>query len=242
MKSISAFNNSSIDQNAEFKILAEGITDFFTDHGLKTRPYGDPSLKHFSKLSPERKDHSLYRLRAFYRSLEATILAGEKISNNSQALWHALKTLNVIPDSDIFSKFQNEDVIEYYDVTGTQIWRNFNYMKICSYTFEELTCHDWPTLYVRDQKLNESLVALMIDTVNTGHRGPKFIDVDYHVCDERFSEDRYRLHVRHDYICPLFDTSQQAAGFIVTSKVKVVGTAAPEITPETAKSPELRLL
>ncbi len=152
--------------------------------------------------------------------------AGHAIDNSSKSLWHALKTLGFMPDSEVFAKFENDDVIEVYDSNGTQMWRNFNYMKICSYTLEELLCHDWPTLYIRDEKLTGHLVKLMVDTVTSGSRGPSFIDVDYHLVEERFSTDRFRLNVRHDYICALLRKGGQCDGFLITSKVDIIGQSA----------------
>lgn len=226
----------------EFKVLLEKVSQLFAEHGLQTRPYRSPDLPFFSRLSIENKSGAFRRLKVFHESLQATIMAGEKITNNSQALWHALKTLSVLPDSDLFAKFENDDVIEYYDTSGTQIWRNFNYMKICSYTFEELMCHDWPTLYIRDEEITHSLIALMVETVSRGERGPKFIDVEFHDCIERFSSDRYQLHVRHNYICPLFDQSKQNAGFIVTSKVKIIASGVAKEAKKEKTQPKLTVI
>lgn len=207
----------------EFKILSDDIVRWFAGCDLSMRGYHDPALVHYSALSDERKTAALERLRVYHQSLASMENAGHAIDNSSRSLWHALKTLGFTPDSEIFSKFENDDVIEVYDSNGTQMWRNFNYMKICSYTLEELLCHDWPTLYWRDEKLTENLVKLMVDTVSSGTRGPNFIDVDYHLVEECFSVEKFRLKVRHDYICPLFRTGGYCDGFIVTSKVDIIG-------------------
>ncbi|MBL7687464.1 MAG: hypothetical protein JNJ49_05475 [Bdellovibrionaceae bacterium] len=210
----------------EFKVLSNDIVRLFASSGLKVQSYHDPALVHYSALSDERKAAALERLRIYHQSLVSMENAGHAIDNSSKSLWHALKTLGFMPDSEVFAKFENDDVIEVYDSRGTQMWRNFNYMKICSYTLEELLCHDWPTLYIRDEKLTDQLVKLMVDTVTSGLRGANFIDVDYHLVEERFSTDRFRLNVRHDYICALLRKGGQCDGFLITSKVDVIGQSA----------------
>ena len=214
--------DSTISLESEFKLIADEISNLFEKNGQPIRPYRDPRLIYYSQLDKARQQSSLHRLKIFLSSITSTLDAGDQLSNNSRALWHAIGTLGFRPDSEVFSKLQDDDVIEVYDSQGTQIWRNFNYMKICSYSLEEIICHDWPTLYRRDPKITELLIQVMIETLSGQQYGPRFIDVDFHMVAESFSESQFQLHVRHDYICPLLGPTKSCDGFVITSKVKIL--------------------
>lgn len=200
----------------EFRILTEDICAMLATGGLKRRPY-KPGLPYFRKLSPERKDH-VFRNLDFYRTLcSEHINEGYKIQDSKSFTWRALNKLNLVPPSDMFDKLLDEDIVEIYSSESIQLFRNFRFFEVCSYSLEELCCIEWWHLFDRDQEEAKNMVAEIGRLLKGEIRGGFAPDVRPHVTSETQSEEKLVMDYEMRWIAPL-TTNKAISGYIVLEK------------------------
>lgn len=203
-------------------------------------PYIDPDLPHFQALDSVKQGDAVYYAELYLTILENSKRSSTNFANNADALWEAIVELKLRPPSDLFHLLSDDDKIEVYNSHGVQVWRNFNVMKICSYTLEEMHCFSWDARYFRKESDTKAILA-SVQKVLTAKESVVFPEnIANHIVSERFSQKRYVLEARHDYFCPLFTKENQVGGFIVTSKVEVLGSNVKKGAPQTS-APRLQV-
>jgi hypothetical protein len=214
---------TSFDHTQEFRVIADKISEIAATHSLRVVGYYAPELPLYSKLSAQKQSDVISQLQVFLQTMQSAATAGDRLDNSERSLWHALSTLGLIPPSDMFSHVCADDVVEIYDLEGIQIWRNFNFMKICSYTLEEMYSIDWPSRYKRDPERTAECMG-ELEKVLSG-RVPEFhfADIPEHLLEETSSTERYVLSAKHDWIGKLKPQTGGTPAWIVLSKVKIVG-------------------
>ncbi len=213
-------------ENFEFKTLAEDVAQLLSSGGVPVIPYHSALLPVFSNLNADRKKFSLNQLSFYKKSLEMA-QEGRSI-NEKQSLWTSIKLLGLRPTSDILNLVTSEDSVEGYDITGIQFWRNFKFMEVCSYTLEEMFSIPWPERYERDLEASK-LTYEVQKKINSG-RLEETYDCDIHnIIVETCSEKRNIIDAHHRHISPLYDDSNNVAGYIVISKVQLLGMREPTL-------------
>ncbi len=216
------------DKNAEytsrFKQCALLINSIFEKNGFTVIPFRKDDLPIFSSLSPERQAEATYYIELYCAILlQSEIKNSSKDNNNADSLWVALIYLQWHQPSDFFSYLKPDDKIEIYNTQGIQIWRNFNVMRICSYSIEEMYCYTWPERYLRSDEDTNKIMSTVQKVLSHKERKVFREAIANHNVIERFSEKQFILEASHEYFCPLLDRQGIVSGFIVTSKVDVVG-------------------
>ena len=133
--------------------------------------------------------------------------------------WHVLKMLKVRPPSDLFQFVEPGDYIEIYDQSGIQVFRNFGFCRIVTYTFHELLMYPWTSLYERDAAVTEKIhgaIGRVMGSTKTIHD----LGIEKHLCREKTSTKVYEVEMK--YFAPLFNDQNQAQFFIAGSSIKRV--------------------
>lgn len=218
-----AFSKSQSDRNLEFRDIADKICEIGSRYSVKMTGYRSPELPLYSALSTQKQQDSLHQMRVFLSTMEATEEAGNRLDNQNCFVWAALSTLGLVPPSDLFSKLDSDALIEIYDLFGLQIWRNFNFMKFCSYTLEEVFCIEWHNRYTRDADKSEEC-ARKIGDLLTG-RTPEiyYPGVAEHTIEETCSEERLIFSAHYDLLCTLKNREGGLAAWLVMTSARLLG-------------------
>lgn len=206
---------------SEFKKQTEAVANILAENNIQVTTYRDPLLPAFSSLDQTRKQNSLKEIEFYKKSLHMA-LGEDRTINEKQSLWSSLKLLGLRPTSDILDIIGPEDSVEAYDIGGIQFWRNFKFFEVCSYTLEEMFSIPWHDRYDRDEaavkQTQEIAMKLMSGQIT------KTIHCDIrNILVEKRSENKFVIDARHTHISPLFDQYNAVSGFIVVSKVKLLG-------------------
>ncbi len=126
-----------------FRILSTEISEIGARQGITITPFHSDDLPSFSKLSDECQSNILNQLSCYIEICKETLSAYGDLNFSVQMVWVALKELQLIPCSDLFTKVTNDDVIEIHDLQNRQIFRNLKYFEFCSYTLEDIHCVPW---------------------------------------------------------------------------------------------------
>ncbi|NCN39610.1 hypothetical protein GW916_00015 [bacterium] len=217
-------HNIAADIVGEFSETCEKISQILNECEVHVRPSIGIEFPHFSRLETPDKKVALMHAKNYLASLEVearnlTVMGG--VSANG--LWSILNVLGVLPPSDLFSNIGPGDTIEAYDLNHVQIWRNINFMKICSYTLEEIFCIPWPQRYLRSPEMTQACIsrigALLLES------GPSVVSsgVSAHRLEETMSTQNYILDAHFHTLARLTTRDKQLAGYLVVSKVQIIG-------------------
>ena len=200
----------------EFTSLAKQTVLFAKMADCKLTAFSGPNLPFFSKLSVLEQRKAITRLE-IYNQICAEVLADGKSLKDSTALtWYALKKFNMIFSSDLFQYITNDNVIEVYDRDNVQIFRNFHFFDVSSYTLEDLICRPWTDLFLR---VNEDQTRALIDTcLKFFTKEVTTVTPMSHVGANRIVESdspfSFQVDAVIDYLAPLYDKSRYPCGFV----------------------------
>lgn len=220
----------------EFRELADAVVTLCARYEVQVRSYANPELPLFSALSPAAQEKALRGLRTYLASLKMVEDHDEDLRDDQRSLWYALSTLGLLPPSQLFSLFKSGEVIEIYDMEGFQIWRNFNFLKICSYTLEEMYSIEWHRRYRRSsEKSQECLekIGLLMS-----QKSPEIYNalIGEHILEETESRERLMLSARHDWLIRLNDRAGIFSAWMGISTVEILKDrrlepSIPEVSP-----------
>jgi len=201
---------------------SEAISRLFQKYETECVPFYSSHLPHFSALDSRKQEEAVFILEMYKKSLQNSENNFGSLKNNGDLLWQAIKDLGYRQPSGFFACLEPDDVIEIYDSQNLQIWRNINFMKICSYTLEEMLCLPWYERYDRDNEDTEKIIKSVQKVM--GSKEPTYLNeaIGNHIFEEKTSRKQFVLNARHDYFCPLFGESGSPEAFVVTSKVKIL--------------------
>jgi hypothetical protein len=147
---------SSSQKNTEFddrfKKLTSTISRFLAHEGVFLAAYTE-GLPHFSMLSMNEKKSVTDHLQFYHDLCSEQINEGYTLKDNPSFAWRAMSKLGLTPRSDLFSHLTNEHIVQIYSANNVQLFSNFRFFEICSYTLEELFSLEWWVLYERDPKI-----------------------------------------------------------------------------------------
>lgn len=206
----------------EFKRIALALQAFGQKYGVPIQGFHGPELPHFSRLSSTEKSRIVNLLKVFLETFLVTEGAGARIDRHDQALWHALSCMKFVPPQDLLQHIAKDDVIEVYTPEGLQIWRNLNFMKICSYTLEEMYCIDWPSRYDRAPEMTASCLAEIQKLLSMQTPDIYPVRVPAHRFQETCSSGRFYLEASHEIFARLANRQGEVVAWLATSKVEVL--------------------
>ncbi len=144
----------------DFRRSCEEICQILSDYGHQVRPYQDPNLAIFGRLDCARQNQALSDIRIYLSSIYDTRGLKKNPNLGMQFLWSSLKTYGLKCPHDFFNKISEDCIIELYDLEYKQVWRNFHFFDVCSYTIEQVFCEPWTDRYKRDEKMMQKCIEL----------------------------------------------------------------------------------
>ena len=112
--------------------------------------------------------------------------------------------------NDFYDTIEGEDIIEVYDTSFIQVFRNVKFMEVCSYTVIDILMYEWPDLYDRSQKVTEGLLHSIEKTLDPEFSGVMPLDsIAPHLMREKFSYTRQNHFVTFRAICPVYKNGEK---------------------------------
>ncbi len=116
----------------------------------------------------------------------------------------------------MFEKIKENHIIEIYDRENIQIFRNFNFFDVVSYTLEDVLCRPWTELFIRE---NPEHSASILNAVEKFYSAEEVnVTSLEHVGTQRLSEQDSPFNLKVDlivnYVAPIYFADRSAAGFV----------------------------
>ena len=149
-------------------------------------------------------------VRAFYERLKffydvCVHAAGDSNAvDGKRLLWSAIQMLGVRPTSDLMDRIRPGDFIEIYDRNNIQVFRDFEFCRLITYTLDQVLTHTWDELYERTADLNAKIFAA-VERLFTEAQTITDLGIPTHVCNERMSGSGRSYEVTMKFFSPLFE-------------------------------------
>jgi len=223
-ESLSLFQN--IDEFIEqYQSQLIDLTSKLNSFGLSLLPYSAATWLRFKDMNTQQQQSSYSRFQFYYEICQDCLVDGNSLKGNNKLLWYAIRKMNLRPKSDLFDKISQEDVVEIYDSSFMQVYRNFNFFEICSYSLADLFMWEWRDLYYRDDEITQGL-AIQGYQVFTVNPTTQRIQLNIHEVHEKFSTNKFKLKMTPGYFSPLLNKQGLVEAGVATSRVDIISSEA----------------
>lgn len=221
----------------QLRELVEGIATMARSSGIKLVAHRPESWTYYRSLPVLRKREILESCSTFHKICANTVREGRPLTDTRALLWSSLKYFNLAPCSDLMDYTHDHLVVELYDSDGRQIFRNFKFMELCSYTLADVLLYPWWELFSR----NDEAIGELIKEINialSGELSRTLIStIREHHTAEVFSERRHVFKMQFKSISPVFDrVTKKSIGFVCVSEADVIATREVKPVPNQAES------
>lgn len=201
--------------------VSKDYNQLLTENKIEYRSNVNLITSDFSKLLPEQQDRYLKRLEFSYQNALQAVRANYSLQRDKRYVWRTIQSLGGIPSSNLLDHITESDYIEIYDCDSVQVFANFEFCKLVTYTLEEVTFYPWTELYGRDEKITQQIINT-IDRTMTKEKGPFQPDIDDHVCFENRSQSGRHFRVKMKMFSPIPNRQGHNQFFIATSYIERV--------------------
>ncbi|QLY26296.1 hypothetical protein [Bdellovibrio sp. KM01] len=134
---------------AVFKRLAESFSELIEDEGIFIRPYANPNLIHFSRLTPDEQWDVIARVKLYVLACVNVKEHHRTLTDNRLMVETFLHVSGMTAHPQDLNLIEDKHFIEIYNKNGMHLFRSLNIFESSSYTFEDLCCRQWYHLYER---------------------------------------------------------------------------------------------
>lgn len=216
---------SSDDSCLEDKLreILESIASMAQASNISLVAHRPEAFTYYKSLPNLRKQEILRACATYNQICMSTIEDGRPLSDTRALLWSSLKCYGLAPCSDLMDHVDDDLAVELYDIEGRQIFRNFKFMEVCSYTLADVLVYPWWELFRRNddvmgQVLKEVEAVLSGTIISTLPSG-----TPSHQTGEIFSTLRHELEMKFRFFSPVFNrATKNTGGFVCASEVQVL--------------------
>lgn len=138
----------------------------------------------------------------------------------------ALDSLGLLAPKDFLSYVRRGDVVEIYNQDHIQVFRSFNFFRLCNYNLDDVLLNKWYVLYDRNPLITQAI----IDEIERNLSGPGCItkfSLPAHVMTEKFSHPQGVFLTKFKYVASAFCGPERRDGFITTLRGRKIGLSSP---------------
>lgn len=211
--------------NKKFIEYSLQISEFASLQKIKITPFNNFELPIFNNL-PECNQFTIVSNLEVYRNIceKITLELGSN-SDFSQSIWIALKSLELVPSSDLFNYLKVNRIVEIHNLDGQQMFRNLYFFKFCSYTLEELYCIPWIELFDRPPENTKQMIDFVHKMSKVKLNQTHVItEIDPHITIESKSKYKMCLNYKPLYYSPLFSKDGEVIAGLAIEEAETLQT------------------
>lgn len=207
------------DRLLSFKHLMERFCVLLKREGVELKPYDGDQPSYFMALPEDRQEAVMHNFERYVGVCVETIAGGWSLKDDAQVLWRMFKALRVHPCNELMASLEEGDIIEIYDASFTQVFRNLAFFSVCSYTLDELLSRPFYELYHRETEVTGHIVDVARGILSGEHTGVYRWTLDQHPVTEIESSSRFHMEVEEKIASALTDQEGRASAILSTLKV-----------------------
>ena len=196
------------DLNGKFRQMCLYYSDLLALEGKKVRPFRSPDLPVFSALTAEQKKSAIDFIGTALEIFEETRAEGFKLNDSPRLLWRALRKLGWTPQSDVFDRMGEKDVINIYTPQNIQIFQNLNFFDWVTLTLEDLYGAPWHAYSRREAKCAEQADQTAVELFTGILTSTVTPDIPEHYVEEIGTDEAYTIFIKIHTVSPLRQNGQ----------------------------------
>lgn len=200
MKAPSSRSHNAYD--SEFVNLSDRLAKHHDTYGVRLRPYVSTYLPHFSLIPDPLKTLILTAIRENAALLDEMASAGEALNDSPRLLWRSLRRLGWVPRPDIFDKIEDGDVVELYDSSKIQVFRNLAFFNFTSLTLEEIVSFPLGVMFDIDPNATDFHIKTAERIIRQEITETERFDIGPYETREKAGE-RLRIRIHPKWISPV---------------------------------------
>jgi len=211
---------------SQFRLQCLSYAEHLKEAGVTILPYQDESLPLFSALPLEAQVKARAAIQADLSIFDSIKNEGSKLRDSSMHVWRFLRSSELTPESDIFDKITDDDVVEVYlaDEHGQrQIFRNLKFLECVSLTVEQLYGMDWRVSTQREPQYEKAIFDAAMSIMTGEVPGTLPLQIAPHYVQELNSPGLFTLLITMKYLSPI-RYHGRVVGALVINHSQVVGT------------------
>jgi hypothetical protein len=206
-----------LDLEHRLRTLTEAFANQAARDGIRILPHREIAWERFRSLPIEKQIKKVNDFSKFYRICAEAVNAGVSLGSGVELVKRAISKLGLRTCDGLYEQMDDSDVIELYHKDFTQVFRNLEMMKICSYSLLDLCVYEWPELFKRSHALTQQLIQLAQEIISGRISTTIFCEeMPDHFLEEIFSPGRHKFFVEQKLLTPLFTSSGEIFGFLGT--------------------------
>lgn len=190
---------------SQFRKLADELSAVLARHGLRSKPYDDPSLPRFTVLPAAERQRILRVVDFLLQACLSMEAIGADLSRNRTLAWRVMNAMGFRPLSDVFDKVAETDVIEIYDSNSKIVFATPAFFDLTSYTMEDLYTRPWTDLWGRDPEITNQIFQYVVRTLSPENHDTVALTVPVHEVWELQSHEARRAFVQPTLFSPVKD-------------------------------------
>ncbi len=225
---ILSLNKDNTEKYSRFSSILERISDEAAQRGFLARPFAKDSFAKLFSLTASQQEAIFGHLEKYLNLLRANELensAGteQNIRTREQSILQTCaRKLEIMFGSDVYSHLTSEHIIEIYTQDLNQIYRNFSFFNLCSYSLLDLLTYPFHELYERSLQVNSLLMEAgqilstrpySLEPINLSH-------IPAHYMRERLSESKLCFNVEFKAMYPVYSWPREFYGYLVLQKAR----------------------
>ncbi len=196
--------NATRTEHSRFVVHSENICHLIQEEGLLFRPFSNLSLPHFSVLTDLEKRAVVSNLMSYYQICLDVRATGHSLKEIRLFTEKALQRFDFKMAPEHLALIENDHVVEIYNVKQEQIFRNFRFFEVSSYTLEDLLCRKWYHIYDRKEEDNIRFHEKVIEFFSLEEKKSMPINLGETEIKERETLERLTIHAKVEWFLPIF--------------------------------------
>jgi hypothetical protein len=188
--------------------------------GVSVRPFLDPSLPIFSNYETKLQDQIIHGIVADLEIFESMRNEGHSLKDTPKLVWRYMHKLGLVPQSDIFDKITDNDIVEVYlvsDGAQRQVFRNLKFLECVSFTIDQIFGSDWRVTTTRDEKAAGKIFEIAIAIMTEKITNTLAVDslIERHIVQEVDSPELFTISIQMKYMSPVKQNGKVAGAFVI---------------------------
>lgn len=197
----------------EFALMGQGA-------GLKITPFRGDGYLYFSDMPEHLQDALMAGFGSYVGVCREVLSEGGSLRDDQILLWRMFQKLKVHPPSDLMSQIGDGNVIEIYNGEFVQVFRNFNFFELCSYTLDDLLCRPFFQLFKREEWVTQKLMEVGFLFFSNQISGVYPWNTGEHTILEIDSDERLLSVIENRIAAPLFNAAGQVEAVVNVIRCK----------------------
>jgi hypothetical protein len=210
--------------------LLEGYADLLHFKGHSVQPYSQTSVLKLLSFNEKQRRQFDTRLQRFNTLMSGSVDVEVAHKDDRYFIELCAKRMGLIFDKGVYDMLKTGDVVEIYNVDLIQVFRNFAFFDVCSYTLLDLINYEFFELYDRSQLINHYILEATATISKRGYDlSPLSLQhVPKHLLQEKFSQDKLTSMVQFKWMYPVYTWPQVHFGYLVVQSGEVLSEVPPE--------------